>query len=76
MNDLELILTMLGEASTTKFTVDRDSQKFPELKTDAKDGGEVAGNARKDIESRTSKKVISSENYLDTPESQKRINGA
>ena len=38
MDDIELILTMLGEATTTRFTRDRDSQKFPELRKDAKDG--------------------------------------
>jgi hypothetical protein len=43
MDDIELILTMLGEATTTRFTRDRDSQEFPELRNDAKDGGDVAG---------------------------------
>ncbi len=50
MEDLELILTMLGEATTTKITKDRDSKGFTPLKQDAKEGGEVAGSARKDIE--------------------------
>jgi len=50
MDDIELILTMLGEATTTRLTQDRDSQKFPELKKDARDGGGVAGSTRKDIE--------------------------
>ena len=43
MDDIELILTMLGEATTTRFTRGRDSQKFPELNRDAKDSGNVAG---------------------------------
>ncbi|MEK7184578.1 MAG: Bro-N domain-containing protein, partial [Patescibacteria group bacterium] len=64
MNDIELILTMLGEATTTKFTQDRDSQEFKELHKDAKDGGGVAGRTRKDIESQTKKGVIDSGNYL------------
>jgi hypothetical protein len=64
MNDIELILTMLGEATTTKFTQDRDSQLFDELHTDAKDGGKVAGRTRKDIESQTKKKVIDKDNFL------------
>ena len=68
MTDIELILTMLGEATTTKFTKDRDSQEFDELKQDAKEGGEVAGKARKDIEARGDKKVISRGNYLSTDE--------
>ena len=64
MADLELILTMLGEATTTKITQNRDSQEFPELQKDAKDGGAVAGRARKDVERQTGKKVISRKNYL------------
>lgn len=64
MTDIELILTMLGEATTTKFTQDRNSQKFGELKQDAKEGGEVAGKARKDIETRGDGKVISEGNYV------------
>jgi len=43
MDDIELILTMLGEATTTRFTKDRESKGFPTLKKDAKDGGDVAG---------------------------------
>lgn len=64
MMDLELILTMLGEATTTKFTKDKDSLGFPNLKKDAKEGGEVAGRTRKDIEQRSGKKVVSKANFL------------
>ncbi|MBU1615622.1 Bro-N domain-containing protein [bacterium] len=64
MTDLELILTMLDEATTTKITEDRDSQGFPKLQKDAKDGGAVAGRTRKDIERQTGKKVVSKKNYL------------
>jgi len=63
MNDIELILTMLAEATTTKLTRDRDSRGFVPLKKDAKDGGAVAGRTRKDIEKRSGKKVVSSENF-------------
>jgi len=73
MDDIELILTMLGEATTTRFTRDRDSQEFPELRNDAKDGGDVAGSTRKDIEGKLGKSVVSSENYLEAPEKTKRI---
>lgn len=72
MMDLELILTMLGEATTTKFTKDRDSLGFPKLKKDAKEGGEVAGRTRKDIEQRSGKKVVSKANFL-SQESKKFI---
>jgi len=57
MNELELILTMLGEATTTKLTQVRDSKGLPFLQRDAKDGGKVAGNARKEIEVKTGKRV-------------------
>lgn len=64
MADLELILTMLGEATTTKITKDRDSKGVPKLRRDAKDGGAVAGRTRKDIEKISGKKVISKNNFL------------
>ena len=64
MTDLELIITMLGEATTTKVTHDRDSRGMPKLQKDAKDGGAVAGRTRKDIENQTGVKVISEENFL------------
>jgi len=57
MNDMELILTMLAEATTTELTQTRDSYGFKPLKKDAKDGGSVAGRTRKDIEKITNKKV-------------------
>jgi len=63
-DDIELILTMLGEATTTKLHQDRNSIGFHFLKSDAKDGGAVAGRTRKDIEHQTKKKVASSENFL------------
>lgn len=72
MNDIELILTMLGEATTTKLHQDRNSRGFQSLKTDTKDGGAVAGRTRKDIEVQTKRKIVSSENYLDKTE-RKRI---
>ncbi|MBI3956097.1 Bro-N domain-containing protein [Candidatus Gottesmanbacteria bacterium] len=64
MNDIELILTMLGEVTSTKLHRDRDSQGFPQLDRDAKDGGAVAGRTRKDIERQSGKRVVSGENYL------------
>jgi len=64
MDGLELILNMLGEATTTKLHRDRDSLGFRPLKKDAKEGGEVAGSARRDIEKRSGKKVSTKSNYL------------
>jgi hypothetical protein len=71
MNDLELIFTMLGEASTTEIARKDDAQGFEENHKAARSGGEVSGNARKDLETRTGKKVITKQNYLS--ETQKRI---
>lgn len=64
MNDIELILTMLGEATTTKLHRDRDSKGVPKLRKDAKDGGKVAGRTRLDIEKQSNKRVISTKNFL------------
>jgi DNA-damage-inducible protein D len=63
MTDIELILTMLAEATTTKLHRDRDSQGMEPLTKDAKDGGAVAGRTRKDIEQQSGKPVISSGNF-------------
>jgi DNA-damage-inducible protein D len=64
MTDLELIITMLGEATTTQITQQKDSQGIEKLRTDAQQGGAVAGRTRKDIENQIGKKVISSNNFL------------
>lgn len=64
MTDLELIFTMLGEASTTAIARTQDAQGFKENKTAAQRGGSVAGEARKDLESKTGEKIVSKENYL------------
>ena len=64
MTDLELIFTMLGEAATTEITQERDSQGFKENKDAAKTGGDVAGIARKKLESETGKKVVSKSNFF------------
>jgi DNA-damage-inducible protein D len=71
MTDLELIFSMLGEAATTEITRVDDAKGFQENKRAAHKGGEVAGKARKDLEQKTRKKVVSHENYLDVP--QKRL---
>ncbi len=73
MNDLELIFTMLGERVSTEITKNKDAQGYPEVEEAAKEGGEVAGNARKDAEKRIGKPVISNENYLSEPEEKKKI---
>lgn len=72
MGDLELIFTMLGEASTTAIARSKDAQGFRQNAGAAKEGGTVAGNARKELEQRSGKPVSSKENYLDAPEKAKR----
>jgi DNA-damage-inducible protein D len=73
MNDLELIFSMLGEAATTEITRTKEVQGFPESQAAASEGGTVAGNARRELEKKSGRKVISRENYLDAPESAKRL---
>lgn len=72
MNDLELIFTMLGEASTTEITRKSESKGFDENKVAAKKGGKIAGDARVALEKETGKKVISKENYLSIVEKKVR----
>ena len=67
MTDLELIFTMLGEASTTEIARRSDALGFDENRTSAKEGGKIAGNARKALEAKTGKKVVSKANYLPAP---------
>ena len=64
MSDLELIFSMLGEASTTEIARSRDTRGFPENRRAAREGGSVAGHARKELEKKTGRKVVTSENYL------------
>ena len=73
MNDLELIFTMLGEASTTKIARKKDSQGFIENKDAARRGGEVAGAARSRLEEEIKERVISNENYLHLTEKKKKL---
>lgn len=73
MNDLELIFTMLGEASTTRIARDKDAQGFIENKEAAGEGGTVAGVARKELEQRSVRKVSTPDNYLSEPEKKKKV---
>ena len=65
VTNLELILGMLAEATTTQFHTVRVSVFFPELKCDENDGGGVAENARMKIEQKSGRAVVSGENHLD-----------
>lgn len=74
MTDIELILTMLAEATTTKLHRDRDSQGMVPLKKDARDGGSVAGRTRLDIEKQSGKPVISAQNFKQLAVKKKKRN--
>lgn len=64
MGSLELIFSMLGEASTTEIARNKDAKGFGENKDAAKKGGKIAGDARKKLEIESGKKVVSSQNFL------------
>lgn len=67
MTDLELIFTMLGEAGTTEIARNKDAQGFADNRQVAKEGGTIAGDARKALEEKSGKRVVSKENYLASP---------
>ncbi len=62
MTNLELVLNMLAEATTTEISKEKKPKTFGENKTIAKQGGTIAGNARREIEEKTGKKVVTSKN--------------
>ncbi len=65
MSPLELALTTLAEVTTTELHRTNDSQGFDELKSDARDGGEIASETRKNIEKKLGKPVVTSQNAID-----------
>jgi hypothetical protein len=73
MVDMELIFTMLGEASTTRIARNKDAQGFDENKTAAKEGGQVAGTARTELEKRSNENVATKDNFLKQKEKIKRL---
>ena len=66
MTNLELIFSMLDEASTTEITQTEHPQGFIPNKKVSKRGGAIAGNARKQLERETGKSVVTRQNYLQT----------
>ncbi len=71
MDDFELIFTMLGERSTTEIHRNEDSKGVEKLKDDAQAGGDIAGGARKQLEKKLGRPIVSSRNYLSKPENKK-----
>jgi hypothetical protein len=75
MDDFELIFTMLGERATTEIHRTENSRGVPKLKSDAKSGGRIAGNARKQLEKRLGRSIVSKTNYLKQAQPQKLLKG-
>lgn len=73
MTDLELIFSMLGEASTTSIARGTNAQGFHDNRHAAREGGEIAGEARKKLELKSGEKVISKENYINKPQDKKLL---
>lgn len=65
LSNMKLVLNMLAEATTTEISKNKLPEGFKESKIIAKEGGAIAGNAKKEIEGKTGKKIVSDKNYLD-----------
>ena len=73
MTNLELILNMLAEASTAAISKKDEPQTFPENRIVARAGGNIAGGARKKLEKRLKRSIVSKENYLTKPQDKKLL---
>ena len=73
MDDFELIFTMLGERATTEIHRTEDSRGVPKLKSDAKAGGDIAGNARKQLEKRIRRPIVSRDNFLEQARKSRKL---
>ncbi len=76
MTNMELVLNMLAETATVEISEKIEPKNLEENKKVARDGGGIAGNARKEIELKTGKKVITKKNFKDFQEGKKRIEEA
>ena len=77
MSNLELVLNMLAEATTTEISKEKKPETFNDNKKIAKQGGAIAGNTRKEIEEKTGKKIVnklSAKDYLATTKKLKNKN--
>lgn len=73
MTNTELILNMLAEASTKDISVATNPETFEESKKVAKQGGNVAKDAMKELEAKTGKKVVIGENFLPPAKDKKKL---
>ena len=71
MDDFELIFNMLGERATTEIHRNEDSKGIPKLRSDAQAGGDIAGGARKKLEEKLGRSVVSKRNFLKNVENKK-----
>ncbi|MFA6551693.1 MAG: BRO family protein, partial [Patescibacteria group bacterium] len=71
MGDFELILTMLGERTTTEIHRTKNTQGVPRLADDARVGGQIAGTARKQIERKIGRSIVSKNNFLKNKQQKK-----
>lgn len=62
MSNLELVLNMLAEATTTEIPREKKPKGFDQSRIIAKQGGTIAGNTRREIEEKTGRKIITSKN--------------
>ena len=72
MTDLELIFTMLGEASTKELTTTHDLHGLEPNIEVAKEGGNVAGVARKELEKKSGRKISTANSYKELTEKESR----
>ena len=74
-NDLELIFSMLGEASTTAIVRTQNPEGFVQNTKAARQGGKIAGDARKALELKTGESIVSEDNFLPEKKKAKKLNG-
>lgn len=67
MTNLELVLNMLAEATTTEISKKKKPKGLRQNQLVAAEGGQIAGNTRKEIEEKTGRKVVTSENLKHLP---------
>ena len=68
MDDFERIFNMLGERATTEIHRTENSKGVPKLRSDARAGGDIAGGARKKLEKRLGRSVVTKKNFIKSPE--------
>lgn len=73
MSNLELVLNMLAEATTTEISKEKKPKSFSENKKIAKQGGTIAGNTRKEIEEKTGKRIVNKLNASDYLQNKKEL---